>query len=483
MSRAGDPQLHTHVVVANMTFADGRHTALDARALYEHKSAAGAVYRAVLRTEVRERLPWLSWRPAGRGLFELEGMPDRVLRHFSQRRVEIEQRAAELLGAGVALSRERMQGIALATRKAKAYGVDGATWREAAQARAAEHGLGDAELTAIRTGAIADPAVVDLAAVRARLSGPNGLTGTHNTFVRRHALAEIAGAFPDGASMQELEVATGRYLIDESVAPLTVIAGKEQRYTTHELLAREREIIDGAQRRRTGRTGVLPSTLVDRTIAEQAVALNDDQAAAVRTITSNGQGVDTINALAGTGKTTMIAAVAAGYERAGWRVLGAAPTARAARQLRDVAEVDASTMHSLAARIARGDRWDEQTVLVLDEAGMAPTRLTARLLAHAEHTGAKVIAVGDPGQLGSVEAGGWLAALTRRATGPTLREVMRQRDPDEQRALQGLRDGAPTSTSNTSTTRSRSTKLRSTRSSHSPTPGTPRNSNTAGAKR
>jgi TrwC relaxase len=70
--------------VANVTFADGRHTALDARALYEHKSAAGAVYRATLRSEVRVRLPWLSWRSAGRGSFELEGVPGRVLRHFSQ---------------------------------------------------------------------------------------------------------------------------------------------------------------------------------------------------------------------------------------------------------------------------------------------------------------------------------------------------------------------------------------------------------------
>jgi conjugative relaxase-like TrwC/TraI family protein len=43
MSRAGDPQLHTHVVVADMTCADGRYTALDARWLYAHKSAAGAV--------------------------------------------------------------------------------------------------------------------------------------------------------------------------------------------------------------------------------------------------------------------------------------------------------------------------------------------------------------------------------------------------------------------------------------------------------
>jgi hypothetical protein len=61
------------------------------------------------------------WRPRGRGLFELEGVPDRVLRHFSQRRVEIEQRAAELVGAGAAsdLSRERMQGVATLEKPAR----------------------------------------------------------------------------------------------------------------------------------------------------------------------------------------------------------------------------------------------------------------------------------------------------------------------------------------------------------------------------
>jgi conjugative relaxase-like TrwC/TraI family protein len=62
LSRTGDPQLHTHVVVANMTRAEGRWTTLEGHSLYEHKSAAGAVYRAVLRTEVRDRLPWVWWR-------------------------------------------------------------------------------------------------------------------------------------------------------------------------------------------------------------------------------------------------------------------------------------------------------------------------------------------------------------------------------------------------------------------------------------
>lgn len=96
----------------------------------------------MLRAEVRERLAWVWWRTVGRGLFEIEGVPSAVLREFSRRRVEIEERARELTGVAASqLSRDRLQGIALATRKAKEYGVDGARWQQEARARAAEHGL------------------------------------------------------------------------------------------------------------------------------------------------------------------------------------------------------------------------------------------------------------------------------------------------------------------------------------------------------
>lgn len=47
-------------------------------------------------------------------------------------------------------------------------------------------------------------------------------------------------------------------------------------------------------------------------------------------------------------------------------------------------------------------------VWLIDEAGMAPTRVSAELLAAADRDGVKVVALGDSGQLASVEAGGWL---------------------------------------------------------------------------
>jgi conjugative relaxase-like TrwC/TraI family protein len=439
LSRAGDPQLHTHVVVANLTRADGRFTALNARALFEHKSAAGAVYRAVLRAEVRERLPWVSWSRVSRGLFEIDGVPAGVLRHFSQRRVEIEQRAAELAGAGRSLSRDSMQTIALATRRPKPAALHGELWCEDARARAAEHGLGPAQLRALAKRPPSVPAPPTLDAVVARLSGPKGLTGSHNTFVRRHALAELAGEFADGIAVRDLERVTDAYLGDASVRTLAAVGDGEAVFTTEGLLRSERAIVGSADRRRGERAAVVPEAVVDTALA--AAALNADQAAAVRELAISGRGVDTVQALAGTVKTTMLRTLADAYARAGYRVIGAAPTARAARELRDVAGVQAGTLHALAAELDRRRGFAPGIVVLLDEAGMAATRVSARVLAHAERAGAKVIAVGDAGQLSSVEAGGWFAALTRAQPGPTLREVIRQRDPAERAALQALHDG------------------------------------------
>lgn len=441
LSRAGDPQLHTHVVVANLTRADGRFTALDARGPFVHKSAAGAVYRAVLRAEVRQRLPWVSWSRTNRGLFEIEGVPAGVLRHFSQRRVEIEQRAAELVGAARSLSRDAMQTIALATRRAKPADVDGEVWREDARARAAEHGFGPAQLRALisRPGRAAVKPQRDV--VFGRLSGPEGLTGTHNTFRRRHALAELAGEFTDGIRLRNLERATDGYLADKSVQVLAREDDGQVVFTTQGLLRCERAIVGSAGRRQQDRTAILPEAIISGALTGSG--LNADQAASVRVLASSGRGVETVQALAGTGKTTMLRALAGAYTQAGVTVFGAAPTARGARELRDSAGVDAGTLHALAGVLDQRGGFPPGSVLLLDEAGMAATRVTARVFAHAERAGVKVIAVGDAGQLSSVEAGGWFAALTRTQPGPLLREVIRQRDPAERAALAALHDGQP----------------------------------------
>ena len=66
-SRAGDPQLHTHVLIANQSRGvDGRWSALDGRLLYSHAKTAGYVYQAVLRAQITERVG-LGWAPRAQG--------------------------------------------------------------------------------------------------------------------------------------------------------------------------------------------------------------------------------------------------------------------------------------------------------------------------------------------------------------------------------------------------------------------------------
>ena len=111
-SRAGDPQLHTHVLIANAARGpDGRWSALDARPLLAAARTAGFLYQAVLRRELVQRLG-VEWGPVRKGMAELAGVPAAVLRAFSRRRAEIEHRLDEL---GVS-SREARELANLATR-------------------------------------------------------------------------------------------------------------------------------------------------------------------------------------------------------------------------------------------------------------------------------------------------------------------------------------------------------------------------------
>jgi conjugative relaxase-like TrwC/TraI family protein len=135
-SRAGDPQLHTHAVVANTTHADGRQTALDGRALYAHQRTAGFLYQAALRKNLTDALG-VEWEPVRNGMAEISGIDNEILKHFSRRSQEIRERLCQVGGR----SAHAAEAAALETRKAKDYNVPTERLRDGWRARAAELGL------------------------------------------------------------------------------------------------------------------------------------------------------------------------------------------------------------------------------------------------------------------------------------------------------------------------------------------------------
>jgi conjugative relaxase-like TrwC/TraI family protein len=141
-SRAQDPHLHTHVVVANMTRAeDGEWLALDGVAILQtYRLAAGYLYEAQLRHELTQRLG-LTWTEPVKGMAELERVPEEAVRVFSTRRQLLVEHMDAMGTEGFAASRV----AALATREQKEQ-IDLPRLREEWKARAAEHGLGRREL-------------------------------------------------------------------------------------------------------------------------------------------------------------------------------------------------------------------------------------------------------------------------------------------------------------------------------------------------
>ncbi|MGZ6651357.1 MAG: MobF family relaxase [Solirubrobacteraceae bacterium] len=442
MSRAEDPQLHTHVVAANMARgADGRWTALDATPIYQHAKAAGFLYQAHLRAAVRERLPWVRWGSVRNGMAEIEQLAPQVLREFSTRRRQIVERERELVAAGVEVGDGGREAIAHDTRGRKRYGVETAPWRDVVRARAAEHGLGARELAALVLGPARATDLVDPGRVSGELAGAGGLTERQNTFAKREAVMAWAAAHGQGAPARVVERAAAQFLGRDDVHRAAGL------FTTSDLLAHEQAIVRGAQARRGGDTGRLDGGLVDAVLASAPLAPTAEQARVIRSLTSSGHGVETVEALAGTGKTFTAGLLAQAYTAGLFRVVGTAPTGRAVRELTEQAGIgQAWTLTRLALDLDadQGGFGAGPVVLVLDEAGMASTRETARVMAHAHAAGVKVIAIGDSGQLSSVQAGGWLRSLTRRLGSHELREVMRQRDPRERQLLAEVRRGDPT---------------------------------------
>jgi conjugative relaxase-like TrwC/TraI family protein len=101
-SRAGDPDLHTHVAVANkVQTLDGRWLSADGRVLFKANVAASETYNTALEQHLHEALGVRfverpSTNPAKRPIREILGVDPRLNQRWSTRRAHIETRRGEL---------------------------------------------------------------------------------------------------------------------------------------------------------------------------------------------------------------------------------------------------------------------------------------------------------------------------------------------------------------------------------------------------
>lgn len=434
-SRAQDPHLHTHVIVANMARrpSDGEWRALDGEAILRtYRLAAGYLYQAHLRAELSRSLG-VEWETPHKGLADLKGVSASAIVEFSTRRAQVVQHMEERGTSGFWAA----QIAALDTRDRKEH-VDLGQLREDWRARAAEHGFGRAELVAtVRRTQHVEPSSQELLQIAHQLLGPEGLTERTTAFSDADLVMAWAEAHAQGATGVRVRRLASRFTGMKGVERVGEDAqpGRPARYSTAELVAIERAALALVEHGAGVGSPAAEGEALDEAIAA-AATLSEEQRAMVRQTVSSPDRIVCVVGLAGAGKTTATRAAADAFRAAGVQVVGAAPSGIAAEKLQDETGVASTTLHRLLQQ-----ELPERCVVIVDEAGMAETRVLAPLLERIEQAQAKLVLIGDPQQLPAVGAGGLFAGIVERHGAIELGENRRQLSAEERRALEAIRNG------------------------------------------
>ena len=482
-SRIGDPQLHTHCVLANMTRnASGEWRSVEPTAIRRSEKLIGAYYR----NELARRLQALGMAVTPRMIgrvpgFELAGYDQSFMDAFSGRRAEI---LAYLKEHDLPYNAKNAEKAALSTRQGKEdmrLSDLVPQWRE----RAREMGL-VRDRGALRPDRPVDPATgervppvevppPDLPAnelrslrraptlprlpklpreawVRSR--GPAELSPVPATGVLEAVARAVSHVAERRTAIPQAEIravalghAPGRCTLAEVDAAIDRLArggelievarkGMDRAFVTERAVRAERNILASMRAGQGAGKALCEADAVEARLADSR--LTRGQKEAVRTVVLSDDPVVGVQGHAGSGKTTMLREVKALL--GGRRIQGLAPSAAAARVLGREAGIPSTTLQWFLTRygdLPDGEQLDKAwadyhgTVLAVDECSMIDTARMEALLRIAGRLGvARVALVGDTAQLRAVDAGQPFRLLqTAGMKTATMDEVLRQRDP------------------------------------------------------
>jgi hypothetical protein len=454
------------------------------------------VYNTALEHHLRDRLGVRFAERAGgdpklRTVREIVGVDPALNRRWSARRASIESRSGELARQfqrdhGRPPTPVEMLHLAqqatLETRDAKheprSLAEQRSTWRdEAAQVLGGPQAVVAMVQVALhpthRTGERIDAAWVAAAADRV-LAAMEAHRSTWQVWhVRAEAQRQIRAANLTTDTVDQLiELLVAEVLNTRSI-PLTstddalaepvplrrsggssvyTVAGADL-YTSQRILDAEARLVDAAGRH----DGVtVEQTDVDLALLEMAangVALDAGQATLVSSMATSAARLQLAIAPAGTGKTTALQALTRAWLEGGGQVIGLAPSAAAAGQLRDQTGAAADTLAKLISSLHYLDSeppdWildiGPSTLVLIDEAGMADTLSLDTAVHFVVGCGGSVRLIGDDQQLAAIGAGGVLRDIDNTYGAVRLTELHRFDDPAEAAASLALRDGRPES--------------------------------------
>ena len=486
-SRAGDPNLHTHVAIANKVQAlDGAWLAVDGRPLHAGMVSISEVYNTQLEAHLVERLGVrfaadATRDPAKRAVREVVGVPGQLREAWSSRRAAIEARQAEL-AVDFQSAHHRpptpVEAIALAqqatleTRQTKheprSLADQRMVWAAQATAVLGTNGVTRMLADVATAGQVVGPAPTTEWVESVAVEMVERMGVARASWTVWHLQAEASRRARERATGPQqaeeltaelLAAATARCLpVDGWSDPVsdpqllrrsdgqsmyTTVGGR--RFTSTAVLAAEETITAAARLTDGRRVDEVEVSLALLASTASGVALNAGQISLVRQMAMSGRRVQVGLAAAGSGKTTALAVLAGAWRESGGTVLGLAPSAVAAGVLGEQVG-QAATLAKIVHDLHHTPRTVEAlirpgTLLIVDEAGMADTPTLAAVIGFAVERGASVRLIGDDQQLAAVGAGGVLRDIAEAHGAVHLTEIMRFTDPAEASASLALREG------------------------------------------
>jgi len=432
------PQLHTHVVVFNMTErGNGEYRALQERGFFQTQQYATAIYQS----ELTYRLRQLGYEiTAGRsGAPEIKGYSQEYLDASSPR----SQQIREYLERTGKTGKEAAEIAAHSTRDRKEL-------HSTAEVMAAHRKLArqfgnqaEAVVRAAHDRVRQQQNVVPRESIQQRVKESVTFARDRNfereavideRLLVRDALRRGMGEVTFSQVRQHLgdRTATGEF--QEVQRPKLSPA---RLFTTDRTIKEESEIINQLRRGMNQLSPVL-SRQDAVTFAAKHTQLNRAQSEVVEDVLSSADRIQGIQGFAGAGKTTTLSILRAAVEAQGYTVEGFAPTSRAAKQLRD-SGIEARTLQSFLSSPI--NRPDQRHFYFVDESSLASTRQVRDFLARLGPQD-RVLLIGDTRQHQGVEAGRPFEQL--QAAGmrtAKLDQIVRQKDPALKSAVELLAKG------------------------------------------
>ncbi|WP_264055832.1 MobF family relaxase [Mycobacterium nebraskense] len=502
-SRAGDPDLHTHLAVSTKVRARGhdgiyRWLALDGRPLFKGTVSASEFYNSRIEALSIEQvgLHFAEQPPSERGkrpVREIVGVPTELNEAFSSRRVMIKARYTELAKKfQVDHGREptTIEAIALHqratldTRTAKHEPRSLAEQRQQWRSQAIET-LGSQQALSGMLAQVRMPRRRDVAEITDDWIAQQAafvietVSESRSSWQQNHVYAEAlrvvraAGWAGDhslveavtAAALAEPNSVAHARISDSDLAEPNVLRRRDGAsvYSTHGTALFTSQAILSAEKRVLAAAGRTDGRRVEHDVVEMALlaekaergrTLNAGQETMVREMATSGARVQLALAPAGTGKTTAMSVLSRAWEESGGTVLGLSPSANAAQVLRNDINTSTDTIDKFIWLLHRPDatddparKWfdaiDENTLIIVDEAGKAGTLQLDEVITTAEARGASVKMIADDRQLASISAGGILRDIEQTYGALNLTEVVRFKSRAEAQAGLALREGDP----------------------------------------